>query len=148
MSQIEEIIKALNQDLKNEWKHLRFYLYHASAVTGLHREEYKEFFLKEAAGEMQHVKEFSELIFGLGGEPTIESNDFPKLYSPEHIIKYAYDMEKEVVENYCIRLKQAQELAQTNLADGTYLEIFLENQIEKSRQDVDHYQQIIKGFQF
>ena len=36
---LQEIIKNLLEDLKNEWTHMRFYLYHASAVTGLHRHE-------------------------------------------------------------------------------------------------------------
>ena len=73
----EEMIDVLNQDLKNEWMHLRFYLHHASMVTGLHCHEYKELFLKEAASEMEHVTQFSDLIIGLGGIPTTLSNEFP-----------------------------------------------------------------------
>jgi ferritin-like protein len=44
----QKFFELLAQDLANEWTHLRFYLYHASAVTGLHRHEYKELFMKEA----------------------------------------------------------------------------------------------------
>lgn len=142
-----DMIDLLNGDLKNEWKHMRFYLYHASAVTGLFREEYKEFFLKEAAGEMAHVTEFSDVIFGLGGTPTTESNEFPKLSDPKEIIAYALEMEEYVVENYVQRMKDAQKLAEDRYGgvDGTYLEIFLENQVQKSREDVDHYRQILRG---
>lgn len=139
---IDLMIDLLNKDLMNEWKHLRFYLYHASTVTGFHREEYRELFLKEANGEMQHVTEFCDLIIGLGGTPTVQSNEFEKFSRVEDIMIYALKMEEEVVENYVKRLKQAQELGGVN---GTYLEIFLENQIEKSRQDVDHFKLIIKN---
>lgn len=138
----EEMLDLLNKDLKNEWKHLRFYLHHASLVTGLHREEYKEMLLKEAAGEMSHVTEFSDLIVGLGGTPTFESNDFKTFEDPKEIIQYALEMESEVVDNYVQRMDQATELGGS---DGRWIEIFLEGQIQKSREDVDHYKQILKG---
>lgn len=137
-----EMIELLNNDLRNEWKHLRFYLYHASAVTGLHREEYKEFFLKEANGELQHVTQFCDLITGLGGQPTAESNHFPLMSEPKAIIEYALTMEEEVVTNYVRRMKEADELGGV---DGQWIEIFLENQIQDSREDVDHFRQIVKG---
>lgn len=135
------MIELLNNDLKNEWKHLRFYLHHASLVTGLHAPEYKEMLLEEAAGEMKHVTEFSDLIIGLGGIPTNESNSFETFTEPRQIIEYALKMEQEVVENYTTRMDQATEMGGV---DGRWIEIFLEGQIQKSREDVDHYRQILK----
>lgn len=141
----EEMIDLLNADLRNEWKHLRFYLYHASAVVGLHCEEYKELFLKEAAGEMAHVTAFSDVIIGMGGTATHEANDFPLLRHPEEILKYALKMEEEVVRNYVERMKQTERME--NVVDGQWLEIFLEGQIQDSREDVDHFRQIVRGFE-
>lgn len=149
-----QIIDLLNSDLKNEWKHLRFYLYHASAVTGLHCEEYKELFLKEAAGEMTHVTAFSDLIIGLGGTATHESNDFEKFTKPKDILTYALKMEEIVVANYVQRMydascfmSSAEDSNTDNLCriDGQWLEIFLEGQIQDSREDADHFKQILKG---
>lgn len=139
---LEEIIAILNDDLKNEWTHMRFYLYHASAVAGLHCHEYKELFLKEAASEMNHVTEFSDVIRGLGGEPITDWHDIPFLTEPRKIIEKALEMEVEVVENYTKRIKQVEELGGS---DGQWLEIFLEKQIEHSREDVDHFRQILRG---
>ena len=133
-------IDALNNHLKNELKHMRYYLYHASAVTGLHHDEYKELFLKEAAGEMAHVTAFSDLIYGLGGIPTKESNDFECFKNPEDIIRYALNMEEEVVENY---VKLMDDAACMENADGRWLEIFLEGQIQDSREDVDRFLRIL-----
>lgn len=138
----QEMIDLLNADLRNEWKHLRFYLYHASAVQGLHCEEYKELFLKEAAGEMAHVTAFSDVIVGMGGSATHESNDFERFTNPKDILTYALAMEEEVVANYVKRMKQADELGGV---DGTWLEIFLEGQVQDSREDVDHFRQIVRG---
>lgn len=138
----DEMIVLLNDDLKNEWMHLRFYLFHASQVTGLHSHEYKELLLGHAAGEMKHITEFSDMIIGLGGHPTEESNQFFKYSSPLEIIQYALEMESKVVENYTQRIKQAEELGGV---DGQWLEIFLEKQVEHSRQDVDQFRQILRG---
>jgi len=138
----DKMIQMLNDDLKNEWKHLRFYLYHASAVTGLHCAEYKELFLKEAASEMLHVSQFSDVIIGLGGVATFESNDFGKYTDPKDIMEYAVAMEEEVVNNYVQRMKDADDLGGV---DGTWLEIFLEGQVQASREDLDHFKQIVRG---
>lgn len=139
---LPKLIEQLNSDLKNEWKHLRFYLHHASKITGLHCEEYKEFLLKSAASEMGHVTAFSDLIVGLGGIPTQESNDFPSLNTPEEIFSYAAEMEREVFENYHVRMNEAEDL---NNADGRWIVIFLEDQMKDSRQDLDHLRQILKN---
>ena len=137
-----ELIDLLNADLKNEWMHLRFYLHHASMATGLHAHEYKEMLLEHASSEMKHVTEFSDLIIGLGGLPTVDSNDFPIYSSPKEIIEYAVYMESLVVSNYAQRIKDAQILGGV---DGQWLEIFLEKQLEHSRVDVDHFKQILRG---
>ena len=139
---LDEMISLMNSDLMNEWMHMRFYLYHASAVVGLHCHEYKELFLKEASSEMGHVTEFSDAIIGLGGIPTSDSNEFPQFTNPKDIISQAVFIENQVVENYAKRIEQAQQLGGTN---GAWLEIFYENQLEHSRTDLDHFRQILKG---
>jgi bacterioferritin (cytochrome b1) len=136
------ILELLAADLRNEWKHLRFYLYHASAVTGLHAEEYKEVFLKEAASEMQHVTEFSDLLWGLGKRPTADSADFPLFTDVKDVLKYALQMEEEVVQNYVTRIKQAEYLPDP---EATWLTVFLEDQINHSRRDVDRFRRLLAG---
>jgi len=143
MMKKQEMLRILNEDIKNEWKHLRFYLYHASAITGPFAEEYKELLLKEAAGEMEHVTQFSDLIIGLGGVATAESNAFETFEDPYDVISYAVKMEEEVVSNYVQRMKDAEALGGV---DGQWIEIFMENQVQKSRQDVDQYKQILRGW--
>ena len=139
---LEAMIELLKGDLRNEWKHLRFYLWHASAVTGLHAEEYKEVFLKEAASEMEHVTEFSDLLWGLGAEPTPDSNDFSMFTDVRGALEYALMMEEEVVKNYCERIEQAETLPNPV---GRWLTIFLEDQINHSRRDVDRFKRLLAG---
>jgi len=143
---LEQMIELLNQDLQREWAHMRFYLYHASRVQGLHCHEYKELLLKEAASEMGHVTEFSDMIVGLGGTP-VNGWDatipfLESLTKPKDIIQEALKMESEVVDNYVERMNQAVEMGGT---DGAWIEIFYEKQVEHSREDVDHFRQILRG---
>lgn len=136
-----EFIDLLCNDLRNEWKHLNFYLYHASALVGLHAEEYKEVFLKEAASEMEHVTAFSDLIYGLGGKAHPDGYSFLLCTNVRDALQYAYDMERDVVKNYAQRIKQAQEVLDE--PDATWVTIFLEDQINHSRRDVDRYWRLL-----
>jgi hypothetical protein len=56
-------------------------------------------------------------------------------------------MENEVVQNYTKRIKQLDEIHDTDdtIAHKKWIEIFLEKQIEDSRQDLDHFKQILAG---
>lgn len=144
-----ELLAKLNADLVNEWRHLRFYLYHASAVAGLHAHEYKEFLTAQAASEMQHVQQFSDMIIGLGGDPSVDCADFPRFKDSRNILEYAAEMEAEVVRNYTKRIDElgdiSNDLSGQIAADKKWLEIFLEEQIKDSRQDLDHIRQLLAG---
>ena len=74
----------------------------------------------------------------------VEFVDFPVLTDAEQIIRYAYNMEMEVVRNYCNRLKDAESL--NDFASFKWLEVFLEQQIEHSRSDADNLKQILSNF--
>lgn len=134
------MIDLLNGDLANELKHMLFYLHHASVVRGLHREEFREFLTKAAASEMCHVREFQDVIVGLSGVPTTKPNSFVCNVNIETILRLAHNMERDVVENYEERIRHAQELGGV---DGKYIEIFLEKQLEHSREDADHILQLL-----
>lgn len=135
-------------DLRNEKKHMLFYLTAASTVSGLHREEYREYFAKEAAAEMEHVIEFQNALLGMGVDLTetndaVEFNHYILSYSPTELLDYAMKMEQEVVENYARRIKEDVKLL--NEPDQTWMENFYEEQLVKSRQDVDNLRMMLRS---
>lgn len=135
-------------DLRNEKKHMLFYLTAASTVSGLHREEYREYFAKEAAAEMEHVIEFQNALLGMGVDLTetndaVEFNHYILSYSPTELLDYALKMEQEVVENYARRIKEDVKLL--NEPDQTWMENFYEEQLVKSRQDVDNLRMMLRS---
>lgn len=145
---LQELIEFLNQDLSREYAHWHFYMNAGINVTGLHREEYQEFFFKQAAEEMKHIEEFGRLIVGLGGVPNTSVAPFAQgISQPQMLLKAALAMEQEVVNNYVMRISQSESLQLNggqDAVDGKYLEIFLEDQVMASRADVDNIKELLK----
>ena len=142
-----EFAQKMLGDLRNEKKHMLFYLTAASTVSGLHREEYKEYFRKEAEAEMGHVVEFQDALLGFGVDlsetnDAVEFNHYILSYSPTELLDYALKMECEVVENYAKRIKEDTLLLDE--PDQTWMENFYEEQLVKSREDVDNLRMLLR----
>ena len=141
---LAEFIEIMNADLRNEWTHLQFYLYHASAVTGLHAEEYREFLLDSAKGEMEHVLQFMHRLFGLNyALPHAEGHSFPRYTNIADIMTHAIKMETEVADNYAKRLNQLETLSAANPTIAAYLTIFYESQLEDSYEDCEKMRRLM-----
>jgi len=152
-----ELLQKLNDALEQERKHLGFYLYHASAVIGLHAQEYSEFLFEQAKSELEHVKQFQDLLLGLGASLSLGSKAFPVYENIEYTMSYALLIETEVVENYTALIASLDSVPVVTLttadggpqpvgltaADLKWIEIFLEKQIEDSRQDLDRIKRIL-----
>lgn len=142
----EQLINLLQNDLKNERKHMLFYLQAGVMVQGLHREELSELLLKESQDEHQHVVEFSRLIVQLGGVPSQEVNNFPvDLVCPYQILKYAQEMEQEVASVYALRLKETD----TDNGDAyeSFVHLFYEDQLQDSQATALELSQYIKPYE-
>jgi bacterioferritin (cytochrome b1) len=137
----DQLIEKLQFDLKNERKHMLFYLQAAVLVRGLHREEFSEFFYKEAQSEMKHVEEFSRLIVHLGGIPGIEANSFvSNLREPEELLQQAVLMEEQVANIYAQRLRETHDMEDADIA---YVHVFYEEQIADSWKTAQELRQMI-----
>ncbi len=141
----QQLVDMLQEDLKNERKHLLFYLQAGVMVQGLHREEIGEFLIKEAQGELAHVEEFSRTIVHLGGVPGVEVNPFPSdLACPVAILKYVVQMEQEVADKYAERLRATHEMETAAVA---FVHVFYEDQIKDSQQTAWEVSQMIKKYE-
>lgn len=141
----ELLIEMLQNDLKNERKHLLFYLQAGVMVQGLHREELGEFLLKEAKGELAHVEEFSRMIVHLGGVPGLTTNLFPsELTDPVRILEYVHKMETEVADLYAQRLRDTHEM---RTAAEAAVHVFYEEQIADSWKTAQEVAQMLKRYE-
>jgi len=140
----EELIAIVNLDLQNELKHLQFYLHASVMVSGLHREELRELFSKEAVSELKHCEEFAELVVHLGGVPTTVTNKFQTgMTCPVEILKYAVDMEQEVATTYNMRLSQTEVMSSSMIA---YVHLFYEEQLIDSQKASWEMAQMVKMY--
>jgi len=133
----DEMIGLMNADLEEEFHHMMFYLMASTQVRGLHRLELEEFLYDEAKDEMNHIREFSQRILGLGGTPVPLTNpqiSFSEWHDARKVLQRIVEMEKKVVDTFATRIKQTEELGG---ADGLSLHVFYEDMIGDSRATVD-----------
>lgn len=150
---IVELVNLLCEDLMNEYAHWHFYVQAATKVSGLHRQEIREFFLEQAGSEMKHVDEFRRMIQGVvtrrGLDVSIPNHpsEFKQgLSCPKALLQAALEMEDKVVANYVTRKSQAESIAgdPEDSIDSTYIALFLEDQILDSRGDADNIREMIR----
>jgi ferritin-like protein len=153
---IDEFVDLLMSDLANEYAHMHFYMQAATNVRGLHRQELSEFFTEQAKSEMNHVDEFRKMIQGLITRRKLNKKvlnavaDFKKdLSCPKALLRAALEMEDKVVSNYVERKQQAEALSENldlfDKVDGTYVGLFLEDQILDSRGDADNILEMLES---
>ena len=141
---LSQFLEIMNGDLANEWTHLSFYLYHASAVAGLHAHEYKEFFTEAAKGEMSHVQAFLDRLHGLNyAQPCQGPKAFSYASRVEDILTLAIKLEEDVVTNYTQRLVQLDDIAKAHPETAAYLKVFYEDQIQDSYEDCEHMRRLV-----
>ena len=98
----EELVCLLNEDLKNEYTHMHFYLQLSFLVEGINRAEIAEWLVEHAKSEFKHIQQFAKMIVGLGGTPMTEHHCFPSFTCPFEIFEYAQQLEQQVVTNYVL----------------------------------------------
>lgn len=140
----DDLIQLIGEDLQNEWKHLQYYLHHMNVFRGLSMLTLKPLFEEELRSEVEHVKQFSDLLTKLGAVPVLHENGAPgvQLTETRAILQQAHDMEVEVAENYLQRIKQAEEVGGP---DGKLVQLFYEDQLEHSYSDAQKFRKILEG---
>ena len=113
--QLQELIDGLNVDLAHEYGAAIQYTYSASVVSGLYRSALKPFFESEITDELGHALYLSEKIASLGGTPTTNSAEVEQPTEVKPLLEASLKAEKETIERYEKRIKQAEALGFTEL---------------------------------
>ena len=112
----EELIQGLNEDLAYEYAAVITYRTYASRVQGQRRVELRGFFESEIPDEIGHAQILADKIVALGGVPTTESKPVKNTDDPKKMLENALQDEKDTIERYVKRRKQAEELGEHGLA--------------------------------
>lgn len=112
---LKKLLDGLNEDLAHEYAAAIQYTYSASVVSGLYRSALKPFFESEINDEMGHALYLSEKIKTLGGTPTTKAAEIPQPTEVKDLLEATLQSEKDTVDRYEKRKKQAEELGYTEL---------------------------------
>ncbi|MCB0358316.1 MAG: ferritin-like domain-containing protein [Bdellovibrionales bacterium] len=136
----EKLIKRLNEDLAGELAAIIQYLTYAAKVTGPYRPQLSSFLLAEVPDEQAHAQYLANKIVALGGEPTVVPREVPKANSNKAMIEAVLQAERQAIEDYTARAKEAEEFGDKGLA------VQLEDMVRDESGHADEVERILKDW--
>lgn len=112
----QQLIDGLNQDLADEFAAIIQYTAYAAMATGPFRPQLSAFFLQEVADEQGHASYLANKIVALGGTPTMKPSKVEMASDNKAMVEAILKAERQAIENYTKRAKQAEELGEVGLA--------------------------------
>lgn len=137
---IQRLIDGLNDDLAGEYQAVVMYTHYSAKLTGPYRRELRALFQAEILDELGHAQFLAEKIASLGGEPTTTPRAVPNAEQPVEMLEQALQAEKEAINEYCLRLGQAE------VCGDIGLKVNLENQIADETRHKEELERILAGW--
>ncbi len=110
-----ELIDGLNEDLAGEFQAVIHYLVAAEMMTGHSRPELRSFFQSEIQDELGHAQYLAHKIVALGGTPTTQPAPVRLGGSNKEQLQIALEAERETIQRYQQRVKQAEAVGDPGL---------------------------------
>jgi bacterioferritin len=114
---VQQLIKALNEDLAREYQAIIAYVIYSNVLKGAQWMNIAGELKKHAAQELQHALIVADQIDYLGGMPTATPKQVKLSDKPEEMIRFDLDNETETIRNYRERVRQAESLGHYALAE-------------------------------
>ena len=114
---IQDLIKALNEDLAREYQAIIAYTVYSNVLKGAQWMNIAGELRKHAAEELQHALIIADQIDYLGGMPTATPKEVKLSEKPEEMLRFDLDNETVTIKNYRERLKQAEALGHYALSE-------------------------------
>ena len=112
----DALIKALNDDLANEYQAVIMYTTYSAQVKGPFRPQLVTFFQAEIPDELGHAQFLADKVVALGGVPVTTPVPVPAAETPKEMLERVLEAEKQAVAGYTKRVDQAREAGQVGLA--------------------------------
>jgi bacterioferritin len=111
----KELIEGLNRDLAEELGTIVRYIQQAARARGALGHELRELLKQEVADEVRHAQYLADKISILGGVPTVQPAAFEETDDPVRMIEIDLEKEREAVEGYTERCRQAEAAGEIGL---------------------------------
>ncbi len=103
----DALIEGLNTDLAHEYQAIISYLVYSQLITGPNRPELARLLDQEIADELGHARLLAHKIVALGGTPTTRPAEVRLGSSNREMFEIVLQAERDTIERYTQRLKQA-----------------------------------------
>lgn len=110
MSDEQQLINDLNEDLAHEFSAIMQYMTYAALVSGPSRLELRAFFEAEIPDETAHAQFLAQKIVALGGTPTTTPKPVPVADTPKSMLEAVLAAETDAHDRYAARAAQAEAL--------------------------------------
>jgi bacterioferritin len=139
MSNNNNLIKGLNEDLAGELGTIVRYTIQASKAHGPHGAEVRELLTNEVQDELGHASFLADVIVDLGGEPTTSPRPFNNSESLRDMLELNIKMEEQDVFNYRQRANLAEEM------ENVELKVRLEEMAADESRHARELRRLVKG---
>ena len=112
----EQLIDLLNEDLAREYQAVIQYRTYASAVSGVYRQELREFFSAEITDELGHAQLLADKVVSMGGRPITTPTQVKYMEDPKEMLRNSLEDEEVTVQRYVERREQAEACGEYGLA--------------------------------
>lgn len=140
MSDLQELIDGLNEDLAAEYQAVIMYRTYASLVSGPYRQELKAFFEGEIPDELGHAAFLADKIVALGGIPTVTPGEVPLAADNRQMLENALQAEVETIDRYIRRIEQAERIGEVSI------KVQLENLVVDESHHRDDIRRMLKDW--
>ena len=116
-SDMDKIIKGLNEDLAREYQAIIQYVVFSAALKGPEYGDIAAHLKAHASEELQHALDIAEQIDYLGGKPTIKMKEAQFSEDPKKMLEIDLKSEQETIKNYKERIRQAEDASEFALSE-------------------------------
>jgi bacterioferritin len=137
---VEAAVQRLNSALRLQYRSVLGYTVAAGSVTGFEHQGMADLLWRFAEAELEDGRRIVEKIVTLGGEPTVEVAPVERHGSPDGMVQWLIEVERETLEAF-------QDVIPTtgHTADSEALEHRLEHLIMRKQEQVDTLERARRG---
>jgi bacterioferritin len=113
----EQLIDLLNEDLSREYQAIIAYVNYSQVLKGAQYMAIAAELEVHAGEELQHALLVAKQIDYLGGMPTVTPKPVKTSEEAEDMLRFDLDNENQTIQNYRVRVRQAEALGEYALAE-------------------------------
>ena len=114
----EQLVDALNDDLRSELQSIAQYIQHVALITGPEYTSTVDELKVHITQEVSHAEVLAEQVAFLGGTPATVAREVPAFVDSRQALQADLSLEVDQLDNYRDRVRQATDLGLVDVAEA------------------------------